>query len=152
MLNVKAHLIVIHEIFLSKVIQLFLEHGHVKELDCFLFRHKQRTVYTNQPFNRIGVQGAQGVGVSLVRGQWKCAKLNSGNSHAALWIHGNLWIVHFKCMNFQLYELYLNLKNSGQPQVNERKYYVCVSEQWGWRKMYVQQTRTAGTNLNENTT
>ena len=62
-LNMKAHLIVVHKIFLSKVIQLFLEHGHIKELDCFLFRHKQRTAYTtNHLTGKLGCRGNEGLG------------------------------------------------------------------------------------------
>lgn len=37
MLTVQTYLIIVHYIFLSKVIQLFLERSYIEELNCFLF-------------------------------------------------------------------------------------------------------------------
>ena len=37
MLTVQTYLVIVHYIFLSKVIQLFLERSYIEELNCFLF-------------------------------------------------------------------------------------------------------------------
>lgn len=67
MLNRKTYLIIIHYVFLSKVMQLFLECRHVEELNGFLFRHKQRTVYmTNLLRGELGWwQAGEGYELSL---------------------------------------------------------------------------------------
>ena len=39
-------------------------------------------------------------------------EIKSGDVWTTFWIYQNYWYVHFKSVNFMVYELYLNEKNS----------------------------------------
>lgn len=81
-------------------------------------------------------RGTRGWGFSG-EGMMKYAKLNSGNSHTGAVINAKTSELCLRMRSFQLYELYLNLKNSGQSQVNEEKCMcVCLNSEVEGRCMY----------------
>ena len=66
MLTRKTYLIIIHYIFLRKVVQLFLECSHIKELNGFLFGHRRRRVYMTNLLI-VGLGGGVGFFLGGVR-------------------------------------------------------------------------------------